>query len=112
MTCTIPASVLRISPFDLITSDSVYARVTAINALGESSTSLEGNGATLPIPPTEPDAPTTLAKLSSSKTHVTFSWTAPADNGGSAVLDYSIEMDSNDDNYTEVASGVTMTSHT
>ena len=59
-TCTIPVSTLRAGPYNLIDSDSVYARVIAFNSLGDSVTSAEGNGATIPIPPTEPDAPTSL----------------------------------------------------
>lgn len=50
---------------------------------------------------------------STSKTQVAFTWTAPASNGGATVLDYAIEMDDNNDGiYTQVASGVTSTSHT
>ena len=48
-----------------------------------------------------------------SKTQVAFTWSAPSDNGGSAVIDYAIEMDSNNSgSYTEVATGVTSTSYT
>ena len=47
------------------------------------------------------------------KTQVAFSWSAPPDDGGSTVLDYSIEMDDNDDGaYDSVATGVTQASHT
>ena len=106
-TCTIPVSTLRTGLFNLNNLDSVYAQVTAFNTLGDSVTSSEGNGAIIPIPPTEPNAPTTLVKDSAAKTQVTFSWSAPSDNGGSALLDYSIEMDNS-----EVATGVTSTSHT
>jgi len=106
-TCTIPVSSLRTSPFDLANSASVYARVTATNTIGDSSSSPEGNGATIPIPPTVPDAPTSLTKVSASKTQISLSWSAPANNGGTAVLDYVVEMDdNNDDVYSEVATGV------
>ena len=44
-TCSIPVSALKSSPFNLDNSDSVYARVTAVNSIGDSPTSEEGNGA-------------------------------------------------------------------
>ena len=44
---------------------------------------------------------------------MSFSWSAPANDGGDTVIDYAIEMDANDDgNFSEVESGVTSTSHT
>ena len=105
--CTVPVSTLRTEPYNLDDSDSVYAQVTSLNAIGESVTSNEGNGATIPIPPTEPDAPTSLVKDSATKTQIIFSWSAPVSNGGSVILDYSIDMDD-----AEVETGVTSTTHT
>ena len=46
--CTIPASVLRASPFYLASSASVTAKVVASNSLGSSTESSTGNGATMP----------------------------------------------------------------
>lgn len=91
-TCTIPVSTLRTGPYSLANSASVYAKVTSFNAIGDSVPSAEGNGATIPIPPTEPNAPTTFVRneVSTTKTQVAFSWTAPTSDGGSALLDYSI----------------------
>ena len=69
----------------------------------------------MPIADVEPDAPTTLSKIDAqtTETQVSFSWSAPANDGGDAVIDYSIEMDdNNDDVFTEVASAVTDTSYT
>lgn len=60
--CTIPVSTLRVLPFSLANEVSIYARVTAINIIGESLVSIEGNGATVPIPAVEPDAPTTFVR--------------------------------------------------
>ena len=51
--------------------------------------------------------------MSTTKTQVAFSWTAPVVDGGNTVIDYSIEMDhDNDDVYIEIATGVTLTSYT
>ena len=42
-----------------------------------------------------PDVPTTLTRdnINTTKTQVAFTWLAPADNGGIAVIDYSIQWD-------------------
>ena len=54
-----------------------------------------------------PDAPTSLVQGFVTKTEASFSWTAPSDDGGDTVIDYTIEMDG-----TEVATGITITSYT
>ena len=103
---------MRVSPFDLQDHASVIAKVTAINALGESIVSDEGNGAFMPIADVAPDPPTTFVRdeVSTTKTQVAFSWTAPIIDGGDTVIDYSIDMDhDNDDVYIEIATGVTLT---
>lgn len=41
-TCTIPASVLRLSPFSLTTGTSVKAKVVALNSIGDSTESAAG----------------------------------------------------------------------
>ena len=56
---------------------------------------------------TVPDAPTSLVQDNVTKTHATFSWNAPSDDGGDPIIDYTIEMDG-----AEVATGVTLTSYT
>ena len=69
----------------------------------------------MPIADVEPDPPTNLLRdeALTSKTQVTFTWTAPANDGGDALIGYSIEMDhDNDDVYIEVGSGSTLTSFT
>ena len=55
--CTISVVALRSSPFNLVDSASVTARVTATNAIGSSAVSLEGNGAVLPNAVSAPTAP-------------------------------------------------------
>ena len=62
-----------------------------------------------------PDEPTSFVRNESltTKTQVAFSWSAPSDNGGSSVIDYAVEMDSNNSgSYTEVSTGVNSLSHT
>ena len=54
-----------------------------------------------------PDAPTLLLHGSVTKTEASFSWTAPSDDGGDSIIDYTIEMDG-----AEVATGITSTSYT
>ena len=69
----------------------------------------------MPIADVQPDPPTSFLRndATTSKTQVSFSWSAPANDGGDTVIDYAIEMDANDDgNFSEVESGVTSTSHT
>jgi hypothetical protein len=46
--CTIPTSTLSASPFSLSSSASVTAYVIAVNVVGDSSASSDGNGATMP----------------------------------------------------------------
>jgi len=48
---------LRGAPYYLGNTMSVFARVTATNAIGDSAVSSEGNGANMPIAAIEPDAP-------------------------------------------------------
>ena len=106
---------LRQSPFDLQNHALVFARVTSINDIGVSAVSSGGTGAAMPIADVVPDPPTTFVRdeLSTTKTQVAFSWSAPVIDGGDTVIDYAIEMDDdNDDVYTEIATGVTSTSYT
>lgn len=46
--CAIPITTLKASPFSLVTSDSVNAKVIATNEVGDSSESPSGNGAVIP----------------------------------------------------------------
>jgi titin len=50
--------------------------------------------------------------VNTSQTQVAFTWTAPASNGGSAVIDYTIELDQGTGTYVLTATGVTATSYT
>lgn len=52
--CTVPISRLRSNPYNLEWGSSVYVKVTAINSVGTSEESDQGNGAVIL---TVPDAP-------------------------------------------------------
>lgn len=61
-------------------------KVKALNSVGYGSESSASNSATPAA--TVPDPPTEVAAAVASSTSATVTFTAPADNGGSAVLDY------------------------
>ena len=106
---------LRADPFFIQDSQNIIAKVTAINAIGDSIVSSQGSGAVMPIADVAPDPPTSFVRIdeSTTQTQVAFHWHAPANDGGDTVIDYAIEMDANNDNsYTEVATGVTAISYT
>ena len=71
--CSIPSYLLNQAPFSLAWGSSVYAKVRAINANGDSPFSPEGNGGVII---TNPDAPINLAEDSSERTlnSIGFSW--------------------------------------
>ena len=87
------------------------ATVTAVNLIGDSDVSNVGNGA---IIATAPGTPTNLAKDNALITtdQVSFTWSAPEDDGGAPILDYSVEKyDETAGNFVEDAN-VTETSYT
>ncbi len=65
-------------------------RVSTINAIGESDT----HATVSATPVTTPTAPTGL-NPTPGNSQVTLSWTAPTNNGGSAITDYKIEYSAN-----------------
>lgn len=65
-------------------------RVRAINALGKSSYTAVVTGTIYSVP----GAPTGLVVSPASSTQLNVSWTAPANNGGSAITDYVIDYSS------------------
>jgi len=91
--CDVPIAALRSSSvYNLPWGSSVWAKIIAYNKYGQSLESPEGNGARIL---TIPDSPTALTETVSlrSATTITFSWTAPATNGGDPVLDYRVNTD-------------------
>jgi hypothetical protein len=85
--CTIPIATLQTAPYNLVAPASVFATVLAINSQGSSAASVAGNGAVIPTIPDPPTLLTNNAAVTSSSV-IGFTWTAPANNGGSPVLDY------------------------
>src|SRR5207244_3378784 len=66
-------------------------RVSAINSIGTGSPSSTASATTLAV---APSPPTGLAATSVSSSQINLSWTAPSDNGGSAITGYKIERSS------------------
>ena len=66
-----------------------HYRVSAINSVGTGLPSSTANATTAT---TVPGAPDSLSATASGSTQIDLSWTAPADNGGSAVTGYQIEV--------------------
>ena len=58
--------------------------------------------------------PTSLTRdnVNTTKTQVAFTWLAPADNGGIAIIDYSILWDQGTSTYVSLATGVTALTYT
>ncbi len=83
------------------------AQVRAVNALGESAWS-EPSTATPITVPAAPNPPT----LTAGRGSLTVTWTAPADNGGSAISAYNLQYREDNGDWTQIASGITGTSHT
>lgn len=110
-TCTIPFATLRASPFNLILNNPVIAYVVATNVYGNSDPSPTGQGALIQY---VPDAPISLANNPSitSATRVGLTWAPGSSNGGSAVIDYTINYSLTNDNFALLVSGLTTPSYT
>src|SRR5574337_1482504 len=77
-----------------LASSTLYSyRVSAINSVGTSPVSNTASATTGTIA-TAPQAPTGLAASVVSSSQINLSWTAPANNGGSAITGYEIERSS------------------
>src|SRR5712691_11070669 len=63
-------------------------RVSAINSIGTSPSSNTASATTLAVAPSSPSG---LAATAVSPSQIILSWTAPTDNGGSAITGYKIE---------------------
>jgi hypothetical protein len=54
ITCSIPVSVFRSSPYDFDWGSSIFAKAIATNIYGDSLESAEGNGAVITTTPDKP----------------------------------------------------------
>ena len=102
---------MKESPFNLTEKDSVNATVIAINQVGNSTVSSVGSGA---IIIGVPGAPINLVENQdeTTGTQAAFTWSAPSDDGGSPILDYSVEQFyTASGSFSLVASGLTSTSY-
>ena len=91
LTCTIPATILREAPFNLLWGDNIIAKVVAINSYGNSDESQQGSGAVII---TKPGAPTSLSEDSSLRTaaSIKLNWIEPTIVGGTKILDYKVTL--------------------
>jgi hypothetical protein len=110
-TCTIPVTVLRVTPYSLEWGSSIYATVVASNIYGDSDTSVEGNGAMIT---TSPDAPTNFAEVFAQRTKSTLglTWDSPIFTGGDVIIDYRVNIAEQGGSYSVLAESVTDTSYT
>ena len=75
-----------------LTNGTAYVfRVAAVNAVGTGAYS--GTATGTPIGGTVPGTPTSLS-ATGGNAQVALSWTAPADNGGTAITDYAVQFSS------------------
>lgn len=92
--CIVSFTQLTLAPFELQPGASIFAKVVAVNDIGDSQTSLEGNGAVF-VWSYVPDAPIQLSRdpITTTTTQVGLLWNAGASNGGQPILDYRIWYD-------------------
>lgn len=87
--CLINISTLLVAPYNVDGGDSIYAKVSAVNVYGESSRSVEGNGAYYTR---VPDIPVSLAEDTSVRTTSAtgLTWSDGVNNGGVPIIDYRV----------------------
>jgi hypothetical protein len=90
--CSVPIEVLRATPFNLNWGANVFAKVVAFNVFGNSAISDSGSQA---IILTNPSAPQVLAEVTAARsaTSITLSWQPGLSDGGSPVIDYTVNYD-------------------
>jgi hypothetical protein len=110
ITCTVPISVLQAPPYNLAWGASIFATVAAQNDEGISDASAPGNGAIIITNPDPPGLLSNNAAITSASV-IALTWTQPAVNGGTAVIDYQVSWDQGVSNYVVLSSGITTASY-
>jgi len=92
LSCAVPISTLKATPYSLDWGVPVYVIVSAVNIVGPSVFSDKTLDAEAAIILTNPDAPKNLVNVPTitSATKVGLSWTIGDKNGGSPVIDYTV----------------------
>src|SRR5579872_4750357 len=92
---TVSGSTLSYTDTGLTNGVTYYYKVTAVNSIGESAQSNEASASPTSTS-TAPGSPTSLTANSVSSSQINLSWTAPANNVGSAITGYKIERSTDD----------------
>jgi hypothetical protein len=89
--CSIPITSLLSEPWLLVLTDSVYAKIQAVNLYGSSIASLAGNGAILYR---VPEAPFNLTENLAQRSNSTlgFTWSTGFI-GGTPIIDFTVQSD-------------------
>jgi hypothetical protein len=108
--CSLPLTVLGDTPYSLVSGDSIFAKIVAINFYGESAASDGGNGAIIAATPFAPinlldSVDVTTAYI------IGFTWSDGSSNGGYPIIDYRISYDQSTGTFVELEDGVTERSY-
>jgi hypothetical protein len=99
------------APYNVDGGDSIWAKVSAVNAFGESARSTEGNGA---VYSNVPNAPVNLQEDISAKidNNVKLTWDDGPNNGGLTIIDYRVNTQNLQGDWVELVSGVSDRTYT
>jgi len=95
-------------PWLLQEGASIYAKISAINEIGESDHSPEGNGATLVLSYV-PDAPFGLSRdqATTSTSQIGLLWQSPVSDNGQPIIDYRVWDDQGINDFVVCADEIT-----
>lgn len=110
--CEIQIPTLKAYPFSLEDGQLVYAKIVAVNVIGESNDSEVATGSTV-FTPIVPGAPINLVNNpeGTSKSTASFTW-QDSTSGGKVIIDYKIQTDQALGMWTDIATDVTTRSYT
>lgn len=86
-------------------STTYYFQVAARNSVGLGTYSSAFGPVTTGAAPTVPETPTAVSAGSATSSSLSVSWTAPTNNGGSSILDYTIQKSTDGTTWTSAATG-------